>query len=307
MRLHLLDATFELFRAYYAMPSERAPDGREVGAVRGLISTTLALLQGGDVTHLAAATDHVIESFRNDLFVGYKTGDGIPADLWAQFPLAEDALRALGVVVWPMTIFEADDALATGAHLFANNVDQVVILSPDKDMAQCVSGERIIMHDRLRRKSYDEAGVREKFGVGPASIPETTPTAFRVFPAGDRSPPPPCCRATKQSKRFPSTLTAGQPRCVNAHASPPRCTLRRRRRNCTNNWRRCVAMCRSEKVWPISNGGEPGTIFIRFFAASWVSPAWRVVRRVGFHSDVPRRSLDFRSHSISHLASTPRL
>jgi 5'-3' exonuclease len=172
MRLHLLDATFELFRAYYALPSERGPDGREVGAVRGLIATTLALLQSNGVTHLGAATDHVIESFRNDLFAGYKTGEGMPPDLWAQFPLAEDALRALGVVVWPMTTFEADDALATAAHRFADAVDQVVILSPDKDLAQCVSGQRIVMYDRLRRKEYDEAGVRAKFGVGPASIPD---------------------------------------------------------------------------------------------------------------------------------------
>ena len=172
MRLHLLDATFELFRAYYALPSERGPDGREVGAVRGLIATTLALLQGDDVSHLGAATDHVIESFRNDLFAGYKTGDGMPPDLWAQFPLAEDALRALGVVVWPMTTFEADDALATAAHRFADAVDQVVILSPDKDLAQCVSGQRIVTYDRLRRKEYDEAGVRTKFGVSPESIPD---------------------------------------------------------------------------------------------------------------------------------------
>lgn len=171
-RLHLLDATFELFRAYYALPSERGPDGREVGAVRGLIATTLALLQADDVTHVGAATDQVIESFRNDLFAGYKTGDGMPPDLWAQFPLAEEALRALGVVVWPMTTFEADDALATAAHLFADQVDQVVILSPDKDMAQCVSGERVVMYDRLRKKQYDEAGVRTKFGVAPASIPD---------------------------------------------------------------------------------------------------------------------------------------
>jgi 5'-3' exonuclease len=172
VRLHLLDATFELFRAYYAMPPERAPDGREVGAVRGIISTTLSLLQSGDVTHLAAATDQVIESFRNDLFVGYKTGDGIPPDLWAQFPLAEDALQALGVALWPMTTFEADDALATAAHRFADRVDQVVILSPDKDLAQCVSGDRVVLYDRLRGRLYDEAGVREKFGVSPASIPD---------------------------------------------------------------------------------------------------------------------------------------
>jgi 5'-3' exonuclease len=172
MRLHLLDATFELFRAFYAMPSERTPDGREVGAVRGIIATTLTLLQAEGATHVAAATDHVIESFRNDLFAGYKTGEGIDPDLWAQFPLAEDALRALGVVVWPMVEFEADDALATAAHRFADQVEQVVILSPDKDLSQCVRGTRVVMFDRLRKKEYDEAGVHAKFGIGPAAIPD---------------------------------------------------------------------------------------------------------------------------------------
>jgi len=172
MILHLLDATFELFRAYFAMPAETAPDGREVGAIRGLIGSTLALLRQPEVTHLGAATDHVIESFRNRLFAGYKTGEGIEPDLWAQFPLAEEALRTLGVVVWPMVEFEADDALATAAHRFRDRVDQVVILSPDKDLTQCVVASRVVTHDRIRRKTYDEAAVREKFGVAPASIPD---------------------------------------------------------------------------------------------------------------------------------------
>ncbi len=169
-RLHLVDATFELFRAYFAMPSEKAPDGREIGAVRGLIGSMLSLLQQADVTHIAAATDQVIESFRNDLYPGYKTGEGIEPDLWAQFPLAEEALRALGMVVWPMREFEADDALATAAATFTEQVDQIVILSPDKDLAQCVRGERVVTFDRIRKRRYDEAGVVEKFGVGPASI-----------------------------------------------------------------------------------------------------------------------------------------
>ena len=172
MRLHLLDATFELFRAFYGLPFERGPDGRAVHGVRGLIGTTLALLRQPDVTHLAAATDTVIESFRNVLFPGYKTGEGIDPDLWAQFPLAEEALALLGMVVWPMVEFEADDALATAAHRFAGEVDQVVILSPDKDLAQCVRGERVVTHDRLRRKTYAEDDVVRKFGVPPASIPD---------------------------------------------------------------------------------------------------------------------------------------
>jgi 5'-3' exonuclease len=171
-RVHLLDATFELFRAYHAVPPRRDPRGAEVGAVSGLIASTLALLRQPEVTHLAAATDHIIESFRNELFDGYKTGEGLPADLTLQFPLAEEALEALGVVVWPMVEFEADDALASGASLFRNAVDQVVILSPDKDLAQCVVGRKVVTHDRLRGITYDEDAVRAKFGVPPSSIPD---------------------------------------------------------------------------------------------------------------------------------------
>jgi len=181
-KLHLLDATYELFRAFFAMPSEQAPDGREhaqrehaqreVGAIRGLIGSTLALLREPGVTHIGAATDHVIESFRNQLFDGYKTGEGVPAELMSQFPLAEDALRALGIVVWPMIEFEADDALATAAARFADQVEQVVILSPDKDLCQCVRGQRVVTHDRRRVKTYDEAAVQEKFGVPPPLIPD---------------------------------------------------------------------------------------------------------------------------------------
>src|SRR5262245_30566698 len=172
MKLHLLDATFELFRAYYGVGSARSTDGRQVGAVGGLIGTTLALLREPDVTHLAAATDHVIRSFRNDLWADYKTEEGVPEDLMSQFPLAERALESIGVVVWPMTEFEADDALATGAARFGGEVDQVVICTPDKDLAQCVAGTHVVQRDRLHKVTYDEAGVREKFGVPPASIPD---------------------------------------------------------------------------------------------------------------------------------------
>lgn len=172
MHLYLIDATFELFRAYFAVPSARAPDGREIGAVRGLARSMLALLRDPAVTHLAAATDHFIESFRNALFDGYKTGAGLPADLVAQFPLAEEMLRALGIVVWPMIEFEADDALASAAARFADQVDQVVLLSPDKDLAQCVRGSRVVLRDRIRETTYDEEAVRAKFGVAPRSIPD---------------------------------------------------------------------------------------------------------------------------------------
>jgi 5'-3' exonuclease len=170
--LHLLDATYELFRAFFAMPGERAADGTEVGAVRGLVGSVLAMLRDDGVTHIGAATDHVIESFRNELYDGYKTGEGMEEDLFAQFPLAEDALRALGVVVWPMREFEADDALATAAARFAPVFERVVILSPDKDLCQCVRGEEVVCYDRRRRKMYDDAAVQEKFGVAPASIPD---------------------------------------------------------------------------------------------------------------------------------------
>jgi 5'-3' exonuclease len=170
MKLHLLDATYELFRAFHGVESAKSPDGREVGAVGGLVGTTLALLREADVTHVAAATDHVIRSFRNQLWPGYKTEEGVPEELLAQFPLAERALEAIGVTVWPMVEFEADDALATAAARFADSVEQVVICTPDKDLAQSVVGAKVVQRDRRRMITYDEAGVRAKFGVGPASI-----------------------------------------------------------------------------------------------------------------------------------------
>ena len=174
MKIHLIDGTFELFRAFYGAPSSRTPDGREVGAVRGLLRSMLSLLAEPGVTHIAIAFDHVIESFRNDLYAGYKTSEGIDPDLWAQFGPVEDATRALGLVTWPMIEFETDDALAAAAAKFADapGVDQVVICSPDKDLAQCVRGTRVVSLDRLRKKQRDEAGVIERFGVTPSSIPD---------------------------------------------------------------------------------------------------------------------------------------
>ena len=174
MRIHLIDGTYELFRAYYGAPGTLGPDGSEVGATRGILRSLLSLLREDGVSHVACAFDHVIESFRNDLFDGYKTGEGVPAELMAQFPLAERAAHALGLVVWPMVEFEADDALATAAARFAvsSDVEQILICTPDKDMAQCVSGSRIVCLDRMRRRILDEPGVAEKFGVSPASIPD---------------------------------------------------------------------------------------------------------------------------------------
>jgi len=174
MKVHLVDGTYELFRAYYGAPSATAPDGREVGAARGLMRSLLSLLVSPDVTHVACAFDHVIESFRNDLFDGYKTSQGVPRDLMAQFPLAERVTHALGIVVWPMVEFEADDALATAAARFgdAPGVEQVVICTPDKDLAQCVRGTRVVMFDRRRRILLDEDSVKTKYGVRPESIPD---------------------------------------------------------------------------------------------------------------------------------------
>jgi len=173
LEIHLIDGTYELFRHYYALPSARDAKGREVAAVRGVIASVLGMLRDG-ATHIAVATDHVIESFRNQLWPGYKTSAGIEPDLLAQFPLLEEALSALGVVVWPMVEFEADDALAAAASAAAADVrvDRVIICTPDKDLSQCVVGTRIVQMDRRRRTIRDEAGVVAKFGVPPASIPD---------------------------------------------------------------------------------------------------------------------------------------
>lgn len=174
MRLHLVDGTYELFRAYFGAPPATGPDGAEVGATRGILRSLFSLVREDGVTHVACAFDHVIESFRNELFPGYKTSEGVPADLMAQFPLAERAAHALGLVVWPMIEFEADDALATAAARWSDSpgVEQVLICTPDKDMAQCVRGTRVVCFDRMRRRLLDEKGVIEKFGVPPASIPD---------------------------------------------------------------------------------------------------------------------------------------
>lgn len=174
MKIHLVDGTYELFRNYFGAPPKQAPDGREVGATLGLLRSLLMLLTSPDVTHVACAFDHVIKSFRNDLYSGYKTGEGVDPKLLAQFPLAEDAVTALGLVVWPMVEFEADDALATATARFKKNksVEQIVICSPDKDLAQLVSGKRIVCWDRRREIVYDEQAVMKKFGVRPQSIPD---------------------------------------------------------------------------------------------------------------------------------------
>jgi len=173
VRVHLLDGTYELFRHFYAMPRQADRDGQEVAAIVGVLGSVLGMLEGG-TTHIGVATDHVIESFRNDLWPGYKTGAGIDPDLWRQFHPLEEALRALGVVVWAMVEFEADDALASAARLAALDatVEQVIICTPDKDLSQCVTGQRVVQLDRRKRELRDEEGVVKRFGVGPASIPD---------------------------------------------------------------------------------------------------------------------------------------
>lgn len=172
-KVHLVDATYELFRMYFGAPPHRSPDGREVGAVRGVLTTLLILAQDEGATHIGCATDRVIRSFRNDLFAGYKTDAGIDPDLYAQFPLLEEGIEALGMVLWPMVDFEADDAMAAAAAKLEPVVEQVVLATVDKDLAQCVRGGRVVMLDRRRgNKVMDEAGVVEKFGVPPALIPD---------------------------------------------------------------------------------------------------------------------------------------
>ena len=173
LNVYLVDGTYELFRHYYALPSARDQDGCEVAAVRGVLASVLGMIENG-ATHVAVATDHVIESFRNELWPGYKTGEGIEPDLLAQFPLLEDTLSAAGIVVWPMVEFEADDALAAGALAAARDarVEQVIICTPDKDLAQCVQGDRIVQLNRRTRVMRNETGVIQKFGVSPSSIPD---------------------------------------------------------------------------------------------------------------------------------------
>jgi len=173
MDVHLVDGTYELFRHFFAVPSSVDVNGKEVGAVRGVLMSVLGLMEGG-ATHVGVATDHVVESFRNDLYSGYKTSEGVPEPLLAQFPVLEEALESMGVRVWPMIQYEADDALASAAVKAAldDRVRQVIICTPDKDLAQCVTGKRVVQLDRMRGILRDEDAVVAKFGVRPESIPD---------------------------------------------------------------------------------------------------------------------------------------
>lgn len=173
MNIYLVDGTYELFRYFYAVPPAKDKNGQEIGAVRGVLASVFSMIEAG-ATHIGVATDHVVESFRNDLYAGYKTSEGVPPELLSQFPILEEALQQLGVMVWPMIEFEADDALASAAAKAAQNPDvtQVLICTPDKDLGQCVSGTRVVQLDRRREIVRDEAGVEAKFGVRPESIPD---------------------------------------------------------------------------------------------------------------------------------------
>ena len=173
MNVHLIDGTYELFRYFFAVPSAKDNNGQEIGAVRGVLGSVFSMIEAGS-THIGVATDHVVESFRNDLYAGYKTSEGVAPELLSQFPILEEALQAMGVMVWPMTYFEADDALSSAASKSAQDprVVQVLICTPDKDLSQCVVGTRVVQVDRRREITRDEAGVVAKFGVGPQSIPD---------------------------------------------------------------------------------------------------------------------------------------
>ena len=173
MDIYLVDGTYELFRHFFAVPPSADLDGQEIGAVRGVLTSVLSMIEHG-ATHIGVATDHVVESFRNDLYAGYKTSEGVPEELLSQFPILERALEAMGVRVWPMVYYEADDALASAAAKAAKDerVRQILICTPDKDLAQCVVSSRIVQLDRRRNITRDEAGVKAKFGVNPQSIPD---------------------------------------------------------------------------------------------------------------------------------------
>ncbi|HET9281129.1 MAG TPA: flap endonuclease [Candidatus Angelobacter sp.] len=218
MNVHLIDGTYELFRHFFAVPSARDANGREIGAVRSVLSSVLSLLENG-ATHVGVATDHVVESFRNELYAGYKTSEGVPEELLSQFPILEEALMAMGVVVWPMVEFEADDALASAAAKAAqdNRVQQVLICTPDKDLAQCVAGTKVVQWDRMRNIVRDEAGVIAKFCIGPKSIPDylavvgDSADGYPGIAGGALRPLLPSCLNTSILSQFPKTGRSGVP------------------------------------------------------------------------------------------------
>ena len=259
--VHVVDGTYELFRHYYALPPARDDQGREIAAVRGVLASIRGMAREG-ATHIGVATDHVIESFRNALWPGYKTGEGIDPALFAQFPLLEEALVAAGFTVWPMIEFEADDALASAAAIASADprVERVIIATPDKDLAQCVRGTRVVQLNRRTRTFFDEGGIVAKFGVLPASIPDylalvgdaadgfpglpgwgAKSTAAVLAKYGHIETIPADPRTWSVNVSSPAKTS---PTCYSANANA-RCSSARSRRcaptsNCSTTWKRCA-------------------------------------------------------------------
>ena len=262
MKIHLVDGTYELFRSFYGAPPKKSPGGREVGATLGLLRSLLTLITSSGATHIACSFDHVIESFRNDLYPGYKTGEGVDAELLSQFPLAEEAVDALGMVIWPMVEFEANDVLASAAIRFQEegNVDQVVICSPDKDLAQMVSGSRVVCWDRRRDILYDEYAVIEKYNVSPASIPDwlalvgDLPTVILVSLPGELSLPLPCSRNMHTWNRSLQIISSGDCLPVVLFAWQRISEPTRMKRIFSGAWQRFAGMSRSNRTSATLNG-----------------------------------------------------
>lgn len=294
MQVHLIDGTYELFRYHFApgRPERLSADGLEVGATEGVIRSMLSMVNDG-VTHIAVATDHVIESWRNDLYDGYKDGSGVPPELFAQFELVEEGLELAGFKVWPMIEFEADDGLAAGAAMAAQDarVERVFICTPDKDLAQCVTADgKVVQFDRRKRLLIDEAGVIEKFGVKPASIPDylalvgDTADGFPGLKGGAPSRRRPCCLATTILRTSPRRRASGTSRCEAPPSSPQR-------------W------SRTETTPICSAASPPSTPRVPRSAPSTISPT--AVPSQGSPSSVTAsaRLASFRAERTGHVVS----
>jgi 5'-3' exonuclease, N-terminal resolvase-like domain len=296
MNVYVIDGTYELFRHFFAVPSSKNESGQEIGAVRGVLTSVFSMIEAG-ATHLGVATDHVVESFRNDLYPGYKTAEGVAPELLSQFPILEEALESMGVMVWPMTYFEADDALAASAAKAAadERVTQVLICTPDKDLAQCVVGDRVVQLDRRRNIVRNEAGVEEKFGVKPESIPDylaaTPPTDIPVLRDGERRRRPSRCRSMAISKTFRKIGRAGTPRSAGRGFWRNHYLLLGTRRCSIARWPLCDSMFQCLIRSTISGGMGPATISSK--AVSALEP------KICIDAFRPRRSLALhRYHSV---------
>ena len=262
MNLYLIDGTYELFRANFGAPPRTAPDGSPVGAVAGLMQSFLLLLREEKPDFIACAFDHVVESFRNELFGGYKTGEDVPPDLFAQFVLAEDASRALGIVTWPMVEFEADDAIATAVARWKDDpaIERLVVSSVDKDLMNLVDGSRVVLWDRRRGITYSEPDVVERFGVPPSSIPDylalvgDSADGIPGIPRWGLRERPRRCRSTAVWTPSPTRMTTGPSPFAAARRSPKIWLRTSRRRSCTEHWQLSGRTSQSPKVWTICDG-----------------------------------------------------